>query len=316
MVVGDAGVDLLVPFPKFIDEKRTNVEYPVPSLQGGGTAANTAVALQKLGVTTDFVGTVGDDQYGHYVSQDFQNEGVGTDGLIVDPELNTVCVFAFIDETGERYLWGWPRVKQAFKEIDLNKVDMNAVRRAAWVHSSGMSLVDNTSSRHAILQILKEAYEAGVPTSFDLNLRVNAGILDEEYKQAVLEAAKYSTYLLGSGDEEFYYLGSNADWRDSAKAFATRERTVIARMGKDGSMAITPEETISELPFPVEVVDKVGAGDVFNAGFIAARLGGLPLRQCLIWGNAVSSYKVNRKGARSTPDAAELEQFFKRFHAM
>ena len=110
IVVGDANVDIIVPYPKFLNEERTLVEYPNPELQGGGTSANTAVALARLGVETSFIGTVGEDQYGKYIRRDLRDEGVDISAMIVEPELNTVGVFAFIDETGERYLWGWPRV--------------------------------------------------------------------------------------------------------------------------------------------------------------------------------------------------------------
>lgn len=311
LVVGDAVVDLIVQFPRFLNEERTDVEYPSPCMQGGGTSANTAVALARLGIPTSFLGTVGDDQYGRYVAEDFRKEGVGTEQLIISPSLYTICVFAFIDERGERYLWGWPREKQAFKEIDFDKIDFDSVRKAAWVHSSGMAIVHDSSSRHSILRIMREAHDAGVPTSFDLNLRVNRGNMDEAYRTAVLEAIKYSNYVLGSGNDEFYYLGPCSDWRDSARSFVTPTRTVVARMGEEGSMAMTPDQTMIEKPFPVQVVDTVGAGDAYNAGFIAARLAGRPLRDCLVWGNAVSSYKVAHKGARSTPSTSELDDFMK-----
>ena len=122
LVAGDANVDLIVPFPRFLNDQRTLVEYPNPCLVGGGTCANTAVALSRLGVETGFAGTIGRDQYGAYIKKDFEKEGVDTTCLIEDAAKNTVCVFAFIDEQGERYLWGWPRVDQAFKEIDLKRM--------------------------------------------------------------------------------------------------------------------------------------------------------------------------------------------------
>jgi fructokinase len=259
------------------------------------------------------MGTIGDDQYGRYILRDFESLGIETKHLIVASELNTVGVFAFIDEFGERYLWGWPRVDQAFKEIDMDKVRLEDVREAAWVHSSGMALVHDSSARESIIRILKEAYEAGVPTSFDLNLRVDQGALDESYKCAVLEAMKYCTYVLGSGDEEFYHLNPQDDWIESAKSFATAERIVIARMGKEGSMAITPEGAVKAEAFSVEVIDTVGAGDVYNAGFIAARIRGKSLQESLVMGNAVSGFAVNQKGARNTPNCSELEEFISKY---
>lgn len=100
LVAGDANVDLIVPFPKFLNEQRTLVEYPSPCLVGGGTCANTAVALSRLGISTGFAGTIGCDQYGAYIRNDFEKEGVDTSSLIEAPDKNTVCVFAFIDERG------------------------------------------------------------------------------------------------------------------------------------------------------------------------------------------------------------------------
>ena len=50
IVIGDANVDIIVPYPRFLNKERTLVDYPTPELQGGGTSANTAVALAKLGL--------------------------------------------------------------------------------------------------------------------------------------------------------------------------------------------------------------------------------------------------------------------------
>ena len=75
LVAGDANVDLIVPFPRFLNDRRTLVEYPNPCLAGGGTCANTAVALSRLGVRTGFAGTIGCDQYGAYIKKDFVHDG-------------------------------------------------------------------------------------------------------------------------------------------------------------------------------------------------------------------------------------------------
>lgn len=313
LVVGDANVDIIVPYPRFLNEERTLVDYPTPELQGGGTSANTAVALARLGVEVDFLGTIGEDQYGKYIREDFKREGVGTSHLIVEPELNTVGVFAFIDENGERYLWGWPRVDQAFKVLDEQKVDFEALSGVSWVHSSGMSLVYDTSARSTIIKLFKKAYELGIPTSFDLNLRVDQGSLDPEYEKAVREVIKYSSYVLGSGTDEFYYLGEARDWKKNAGSFVNDKRTVIVRNGKEGSMALSQTEEVSAPAFSVPVEDTVGAGDVYNAGFIMARLEGIGLHESLVYGNAVSGYTVQRKGARSCPTREQLMQFIKDF---
>lgn len=309
LVAGDANVDLIVPFPKFLNEQRTLVEYPSPCLVGGGTCANTAVALSRLGISTGFAGTIGCDQYGAYIRNDFEKEGVDTSSLIEAPDKNTVCVFAFIDERGERYLWGWPRVDQAFKEIDLERIGMDWIHETSWLHSSGMAIVHDTSARSSIVRMFRAAYENGIPTSFDLNLRVDNGRLDETYRAAVLEIMKYSNYVLGSGEEEFYYLNPRDNWEDSVRGFVSEEHTMIARMGKKGSKAFSVKEEVEVSAFQVIVEDTVGAGDVYNAGFIAKRLEGEELRSCLEYANAVSGYTVERKGARSCPYKKDVQLF-------
>lgn len=312
IVVGDANVDIIVPYPRFLNKERTLVDYPEPSLLGGGTSANTAVALARLGVGTSLIGTVGDDQYGRYIQDDLQKEGVDISDMIVEPELNTVGVFAFIDENGERYLWGWPRVDQSFKVLDADKVPFQKIQKADWVHSSGMCLAYDTSARETVIRIFKESFQAGVPTSFDLNLRVDEGILDPEYEKAVREIIQYTTYLLGSGTDEFAYLGRDRDWRENARSFVSENRVVIVRNGGDGSYGFSLEEETEVPAFQVTVEDTVGAGDVYNAGFINAVLEGRNLRECLAAGNAVSGYTVERKGARTCPNMEQLQKFLEK----
>lgn len=308
VVAGDANVDILVHYPRFLNAERTRVEWPNPEVVGGGTSSNTAAALAKLGVDVSFIGTVGDDTFGRFVRADFEELGIDASGLVTNRSLNTVGVFAFIDETGERYLWGWPRVDQSFKVIDESDVDFDLVRSAAWFHSSGMSLTYGTSARSTLSRIYREAHEAGVPTSIDLNLRVDDGVLDPDFASALEQVINDVDYVLGSGPDEFAYLGQGT-WLENARVLATEGKTVVVRDGANGSLAIVGDELVRAPAYEVEVEDTVGAGDVFNAGFISAMLDGEGLSAALAKGNGVSGYSVARKGARNTPTKSQLELF-------
>ena len=85
IVVGDANVDIIVQYPRFLDPEKTHVVWPNPEMQGGGTSSNTAAALAKLGLGCAFVGTVGDDNYGRFVRDDLAELGVDVSGLVVAP---------------------------------------------------------------------------------------------------------------------------------------------------------------------------------------------------------------------------------------
>lgn len=308
-VVGDANVDIIVPYPRFLNPERTRVEYPNPQVQGGGTCANTAVALSRLDCDVLFAGTVGDDSYGRFTREDLTEAGVDVDGLIVDKALNTVGVFAFIDETGERYLWGWPRDHQSFKELDWDRLPLQKFADVSWLHSSGMPLTYAGGSRDSIIRLFAWAHERGIRTSFDLNLRVDNGELDSDFAGALREILPNVDYLLGSGPEEFAYLGQNT-WLENARKLACDGRVVVARDGAHGSIGFVQGELAVNAPaFKVEVADTVGAGDTYNAGFISAIMSGEDLAGAMRRGNAVSGYEVSHKGARHCPDTRQLKDF-------
>jgi fructokinase len=313
VVVGDANVDLIVHFPRFVSAPELKVIPPAPEMHGGGTAANSAIALSRLQIPTAFIGTVGNDSYGQFILDNLQAEAVDTRQVFVDPTLNTVVVFAFIDEQGERYLWGWPRTRQAHTELGLEKIDFDAIYQAAWVHTTGMLLRQPGSARSTAIEILRKAQAAGISTSLDLNLRVENLQLDSGCRAAVLEAIQYCSVVFGSGEDEYQYLEPAMDWRAAARGLVNPKRAIVVRMGARGAMLLTAEGETHMPAYQVNVVDTVGAGDIFNAGFIAASLRGLSGEEALRWGNAVSAYKIMHTGARGSPRLSELEEFFRAY---
>lgn len=309
VIVGDVGTDIIVRFPKYLDESRKKVEFTVPKMVGGGTCGNTAVAMAKLGVSPYVIGTIGDDQYGKFVIEDLTKEHVNIEYLKTDKEVNTVGVFAFIDEFGERYLWGWPRVDRCFEKLVLTEEDYALIDKADWIHSSGMVTVNDTSSRKAVEEIFAYAHKKGIPTSYDLNLRVTQGKLDESFKESTLRIINHCNYVFGSAEEEIFYLDSNENWMETARNLVGDERMIIARMGEKGSMVFSKEEEFLAPAYQVEVVDTVGAGDVYNGAFIASILSGHRVKETLDLCNAVSGYTVAHEGARSSPSTEELVEF-------
>lgn len=311
IVIGDACVDVTVSLASVMGsgDDEYGSQRLKPTLTGGGTSANTAVALSKLGVPTAFMGTVGDDYGGRFMLKEFAQNGINTDFTIVDKS-NTIFVFAFIDPTGERTLWGFPREDCSYARLDLERIDLAKVRTASWVHSSGMAYMTEGSIRENLPKIFKAAYEAGVPTSFDLNTRVgDPEKLDPLIRKAVEETLPYVKYLLGSAKDEFYSFCPKADWRDSVRSFAKEGRAVISRMGGDGAFFVDRGAEELQKPYQVTVTNTTGAGDAFNAGFIAGMLQGLSLPDAVLQGSAVAGYKVTGNSSRHTPDRLQLKEF-------
>ena len=307
VVVGDACVDVHLRLEDLLnDASGKAVPY---HLSLGGTIGGTAAALAKLGVDTAFLGTVGRDYGGAYISDEMKTLGIDTSLLIIKEELNTINVFAFIDEEGERHLWGFPRKDQAYCDLDLDRVDLDKIKEASWLHSSGMTLLSGGSIVESLPVLYQIAYEAGVETSFDLNTRVSdISRLDPKAVDAIKKIFPYVRYLTGSGKDEFLSLYPSDDCKDSVRHFATKDRKVIARNGKEGYLVITDEEEREYPSYDVEAVDTTGAGDSFNAGFITARLEGKDVYESCVYANAVAGYKIS---GHETYDKEKIAEFMK-----
>jgi sugar/nucleoside kinase (ribokinase family) len=90
---------------------------------------------------------------------------------------------------------------------------------------------------------------------------------------------------------------------------ATSDRLVVCRLGSQGADLYTEAGMLHHCPaLDVPVVDTLGAGDAYNAGFITAVTQGLSLQEANLWGNAVAGYKIMHAGARNFPTRSQLEK--------
>jgi sugar/nucleoside kinase (ribokinase family) len=156
------------------------------------------------------------------------------------------------------------------------------------------------------------AREAGVSVSLDLNLRLESWGLDESLRAVFDQAISLSDVVFGSGTDEIVPYTGLDSIRAGAEAISDGLRTVIARLGSQGAMAVAPGEIFSSPAIDVAVVDTLGAGDAFNGGFISAQLEAFSLEESVRWGNGAAALKIGQKGARGLPSRAELTEFLER----
>lgn len=305
LVLGDANVDIELRLPT--DTEKETRTHPDPLMFGGGSAANTAAALGKLGTPCGFLGTVGDDSYGRFAVQSLVDAGVDTDLVRFVADEPTVMVMVVIPPDGERLIYVWPPSGGAHRALDPDEAT-RAVAGVDWLHVSGLCL-RVTPAREAILAGMTYARSNGIPVSFDLNLRLENWGWDDGFRAVVEDAVASADFVLGSATDELMPLTGATDPIAACEAVAAGQRTAVARIGKDGAIARSGTESVTASGFTVDVVDTVGAGDAFNAGFIAASLDGLDLREALRWGNAVAALSIGQHGARSTPTRDTVIRF-------
>ena len=288
VVIGDANVDLSVRLPARSGNRE---QPPPPVLTLGGTAANTAVALAQLGVGVSFIGMVGDDGYGRFVRRELDALQIDTRQLHAHAEAFTTQVLAIVDADGERTLFGWPRRGSALTYLEPAQISADVIAQAQWLHTTGMCLVESPT-RDAILHAMTVARDSGVPVSFDLNLRIGFrdGRFESGFIDTIERAITLSDVVLGSAVDELSHLG--ADWQTVVRRLC-QERTVVARLGNEGVRAYFGDQEVAMPAIVVPVISTLGAGDAFNAGFIAAMVEIRGLKAALARGNAVAALKIS-----------------------
>jgi fructokinase/2-dehydro-3-deoxygluconokinase len=305
LIVGDANVDLVMhlPSPGAAPAQRGEIQARI---DGGGTGANTAVALARLGLPVSFAGVIGSDRYGRWIAEDFGRERVDTSGLVVRADAFTPTVMIIVGADGERHAVLWPPDGWAHTLLRPDDIPDALIAGASWLHTTGMCL-RATPVREAMLHAMRAARAAGVPVSLDLNLRLELWGWGDDVRRTAERAVELADVVLGNAREEIAPLAGCDDLEAAARALGGGRRAVVARLGAEGALAVTPGELVYVGGFPIEVVNTVGAGDAFNGGFIAARLEGRPVRDALRWGNAVAALKIQGDSARALPSRAEVQ---------
>jgi 2-dehydro-3-deoxygluconokinase len=286
-----------------------------------GAEANVAVGLARLGHSVAFVGRVGADGFGEAIRRRLRGEGVDIRELTTDPDAPTGLMFR------ERRGLGPAQVVYVRRGSAGSRMTVPDVDRAAagglfdgarWLHLTGITPALSPEADAAATHAANLGRKAGLTVSLDLNLRRRLWS-DEAATPVLRDLASRVDVLLGSPDELAVVsagsAGHDPGTHDPAglarAALALGPAVVVAKLGPDGALAIggdTPNETIVRpaVALPV-VVDPVGAGDAFCAGFIAARLDGADLGAALEMANACGAAAAAALGDQAgLPDRAEL----------
>lgn len=306
IVLGDACVDMVIRLPHRI-ASTPDLTRSVPQLHGGGSAANVAVALARLGVVVTMVGAVGDDGYGRWVREDLGREGVDVKGVCSVHNGFTPMVIALIEPDGERLVVVWPQDDGAHLQLQVDAIDPAWLTSASWLHTTGLCL-RASPARDTVLYEMEQARAAGLSVSLDLNMRLELWGLDDETRRTFERAIELSDVVFGNAEEEILPISGADSAEAGAQCLCDGKRLVVARKGNKGAMVVTPKETFHVPAFPTQVIDTLGAGDAFNGGFIAACLAKVGIKEAARWGNAVAALKISQAGARSLPSLKDLQQ--------
>ncbi|MFO1423362.1 MAG: PfkB family carbohydrate kinase [Candidatus Competibacteraceae bacterium] len=268
----------------------------------GGAPSNVAVGLARLGVSSAFMGKVGDDAFGHFLADTLAEAGVDVSPLRFSTEARTALAFVSLRADGEREFMFY-RHPSADMLFNPQEVDIQAIQRAKLLHFGSISLIGEPS-RGATLHAVDAARAAGCLISYDPNLRLPLWPDANAARDGMLLGLG-KAYVVKLSDDESEFLTGIGDPQTACRALWREElKLMVVTRGRAGCVYFTPEFSGEVASFAVEAVDATGAGDGFMAGLLQGLLADpgafrdeARLRELCRFANAVGALTTLQRGA-------------------
>lgn len=307
VVIGRAGMDI---YPDPPGSRTERAERFVSCL--GGSSANIAVAIVRLGGQADLVTCVSDDAVGRFALNELDRYGVGRAHVrSVGGEARTSL--AVVETTVAEHQSVIYRNGAA--DFEMTAADVAAVDFPSFsaLIATGTCLAAEPS-RAATFRAFELARAAGLPLILDLDYRPyswsSAAVAADTYSRA----GAMCDVIVGN-DAEFGFMAGDYDrGPEKARALVADGAAIaVYKMGEKGAVTITADAEITTGIFPTQMLKPTGAGDSFMGGFVTGLASGLPVRDAVLRGSAAAAMVVARVGcAPAMPDRAELDAFMHR----
>lgn len=298
-VLGRIGYDLYA-----VEHNRALPEVEHFSRHLGGSSANIAVGLARLGLKVGIISAVGDDLLADYLFNFLRSEGVDTRFVSRLSGCNTsLCLTEVWPPDHFRQVFYRSHPADAY--VQLRDEALHEIVKAKMFVTNGTSLAASPS-REATLAALEAAKRASVTTVFDADYRAsswpNAAAAGTQAQQALA----LSDVVLANEEELTIVTSGAADPKDVV--FRRGVRILVQKLGARGVAAHTRNESHLAASFSGNLVCAIGGGDGFATGFLYALLRNHDLLTALAYGNAAASIVVSRVSCSdSMPRLEELE---------
>jgi fructokinase len=287
----------------FISEERVESLVQASTFRRhlGGSPANLALNVSRLGREAAIVGKIGCGPFGQFLKDGLDRGGVCTDYVVMDREVHSSIIF--VSQTS-----GTPDFqprRDSDHKLRLDEVPLAAIAAARIVHTSTWPL-SLEPSRSAVLHALQVASREGKIVSFDPNYSPIVWPDRGEAQAVMREAYRSVTLTKASLDDARRFFGGGHAPREYIRMFhELGPETVVFTMGKQGSLLSQAGRLLGRLPTrEIEIVDATGAGDAFWAGFLVALMDGCPPERCLLFAREVAELKLQTVG----PLASNLDR--------
>lgn len=258
----------------------------------GGSSANMAVGLSRLGAQVGLISCLGEDSLSRFLIDFLNAEEVNTDHIQrVKDYLPSLCLTEI--SPPDRFPQVFYRHEPADIMLDAQEADLKYACSGRMFITNGTSLC-SSPSRESAYRALERAKRAGCTVVLDVDYRAMSWKSAEDAGVAVRLALPFVDILIGNQTE--LTLASGVGNLDEATAWLRSAgiQMLVSKLGEEGTRVLTDKEDVHLPPYSVEVVSTIGAGDGFASGFLYAILQGFPLIECLHYGNAAAAVVVSR----------------------
>ena len=280
----------------------------------GGSPANIAVGMARLGKKVGFIGKVSDDQFGDYVINYFKKDGIDVSHITrCKNGENLGLTFTEIKSPTESSILMY---REGVADLMLSPEDVDAdyIKRTKCLLISGTALCASPS-REAALKAVMLAEANGIPVIFDIDYRSYTWKSRDEISVYYSMVADRADIILGSREE--YDLTErisgvcSSDEESARRLFARKAKIVVIKHGKDGSTAYTADgKSYTVRPFPVKAMKGFGGGDGYASSFIRALIDGADMYEALEFGSASASMLISAHSCSAAmPSLEAVKQF-------
>ena len=267
----------------------------------GSSSAITAHNMAVLGSKVAFVSRTGPDPLGEICCQRLQQAGVDVSGVVrmaSGKATGATFLLPFPHSTTRRIL----TYPGAMFEMDLKNVNQELVIRARHFHLSAFFL--HRALMPDIPALFARMKASGLTTSLDTN-----DDPDDEWGELLHRTLEHVDILL-CNEREVQKIAQVEDAQAASQKLAKSIPLLVMKCGREGAIAIRGQERLSVPGVAVSVVDTIGAGDSFNAGFLHQWIRGADLETCVRFGNVTGALSTTRTGGTEAfRDAAHVSQF-------
>jgi 2-dehydro-3-deoxygluconokinase len=259
----------------------------------GGAESNVAIGVRRLGGCATWFGRVGSDAVGTMIERRLLGEGVRA-LVIRDPGFTGLMVKH--RRFGTRVSVDYHRAGSAGSRLRPEDVPADELERAALLHLTGITPALSETARDATLRAVALARQAGVAISLDVNYRSKLWSA-EAARPLLRELVAQADVVFAGADEACVVLGDEGTPRELARGLAALgPGEVVLKLGERGCLAAIDGHEDEVPARPAAVVDPVGAGDAFVAGYLAERLRQAPPAQRLATAVAAGACAVSVPG--------------------